>query len=40
MRCVTKANVFVFEIAPIKVIASKGKQSDRVIEFKIVLGCI
>ena len=40
MKCVTEPNTFAFLIAPIKVIASIGKYSDRVIECEIVLGCI
>ena len=40
MECVTEPNIFAFGIAPIKVIASMEKRSDRVIKCENVLSCI
>ena len=40
MECVTEPNIFAFGIPPIKVIAPLGKNSDRTIECKNVLGWI
>ena len=40
MECVTEPNIIAFRIAPVKVIASIEKHSDRITECENVLGCI
>ena len=36
MECVTEPNIFTFETAPIKIIASTEKRLDRIAQYKIV----